>query len=76
MNNYIKNLGLICLLLLMGLQYTKAQFTMTAEIRPRAEFRNGFKKLTSEGTDAAFFVEQRSRLYFDYKHTKFKLHLS
>ena len=53
-----------------------AQFTVTGEIRPRAEFRNGFKTLSSENTDPAFFIEQRSRLYFDYKNEKFVFRLS
>ena len=48
-----------------------AQFSLVGELRPRAEFRNGFKTLSKEGADAAFFVEQRSRLYAHYKHEKF-----
>jgi len=42
------------------------------EVRPRTEFRNGFKTPTSSENDPAFFTEQRSRLYFDYKEDKFK----
>lgn len=43
-----------------------AQFKLEAEIRPRAEFRNGFKALRNKNVDPAFFIEQRSRLYFNY----------
>ncbi|MDN5213981.1 alginate export family protein [Fulvivirgaceae bacterium BMA12] len=53
-----------------------AQFTVTGEIRPRAEFRNGFKTLNNESTDPAFFIEQRSRLYLDYKNEKFVFRLT
>lgn len=53
-----------------------AQFTLTAEVRPRSEYRNGFKTPTSDGKDAAFFTEQRSRLYMDYKEDKYKFRLS
>ncbi len=53
-----------------------AQFTLTAEVRPRSEFRNGFKTPTSDDKDAAFFTEQRSRLYMDYKDEKYKFRLS
>lgn len=53
-----------------------AQFTVTGEIRPRAEFRNGFKTLNNEDTDPAFFIEQRSRLYLDYKNEKFVFKLT
>lgn len=53
-----------------------SQFTITGEIRPRAEFRNGFKSLTTDDTDAAFFIEQRSRLYFHFKDTKYSFRLT
>lgn len=53
-----------------------AQFTLSGEIRPRAEFRDGFKTINTEATDPAFFVEQRSRLYFDYQQEKLRFHLA
>lgn len=53
-----------------------AQLVITGEIRPRAEFRNGFKKLHEEETNAAFFVEQRSRLYVDYSRDRLALRIS
>lgn len=53
-----------------------AQFTLTAEVRPRSEFRNGFKTPTTEANDPAFFTEQRSRLYMDYKEDKYKFRLA
>jgi len=52
------------------------QFAITGEIRPRAEFRNGYKRLHQPDEDAAFFVEQRSRLYFDYKSQSLRFMLS
>ncbi len=62
-------------ILLPGAAY--AQFSIGGEIRPRTEFRHGFKRLINDNTDAALFVEQRSRLYFDFKNEKmtFKLTL-
>ncbi len=53
-----------------------AQFTVVGEIRPRAEYRHGFKSLAADGADAAFFVEQRSRLYFNYFTEKYSFSLS
>jgi hypothetical protein len=55
----------------------KAQFTLSGEIRPRTEFRNGFKSLNTAATDPAFFTEQRSRLSYDFEKEKiaFKLTL-
>lgn len=52
------------------------QFTLSGQIRPRAEFRNGFKTINTEATDPAFFVEQRSRINFDYKNEKLGFRLS
>ena len=53
-----------------------AQLTMTAEVRPRTEFRNGFKTPRATGQDAALFTEQRSRLYLDVKKEKFQVKLA
>ena len=54
----------------------QAQLKITGEIRPRAEFRDGFKTLKQDGLEPAFFVEQRSRLGIDFKKDKILLKLS
>ncbi|MEP4095251.1 alginate export family protein [Reichenbachiella sp.] len=54
----------------------EAQFSITGEVRPRAEFRNGFKKLNSPDTDPAFFIEQRTRLNFNFKDEKYAFSVS
>jgi len=48
-------------LLLVTIQ-SYAQFTFSGELRPRAEYRNGYKTLKADGADAALFVSQRTRL--------------
>lgn len=53
-----------------------AQFVLTGEVRPRSEFRNGFKTPTSSSNDPVFFTEQRSRIYLDYKEEKYKFRFS
>ena len=54
-----------------------AQFSVTAEVRPRFEYRNGFKTLRPENNfKAASFVEQRTRVYFDYQKEKLHLHIA
>ncbi|MEL6944590.1 MAG: hypothetical protein AAFO82_18165 [Bacteroidota bacterium] len=63
------------LLFLLGTEL-QAQFTLSAEVRPRSELRNGFKTPTSEGNVPAFFTEQRSRLYMDYAEEKYKFRLT
>lgn len=52
-------------LLLVTIQ-SYAQFTVSGELRPRAEYRNGYKTLTADGSDAALFVSQRTRLSTQY----------
>ncbi|MCF8236128.1 MAG: alginate export family protein [Bacteroidales bacterium] len=44
-----------------------SQFLLKAELRPRAEFRHGYKKLAEENAEPAIFVSQRSRLMFYYQ---------
>lgn len=53
-----------------------AQVTVSAEVRPRTEFRNGFKTLTEGSKDASFFTEQRSRIYLDYADSSFKFRVA
>ena len=53
-----------------------AQLKIQAEIRPRTEYRHGFKTLMNKDADPAFFTEQRSRLYFSYKQSKLQLQLN
>lgn len=53
-----------------------AQLTVTGEIRPRAEFRNGFKTLNTSAHASAFFIEQRSRIYLGYRKEKIGFQLS
>lgn len=67
---------IIALILLFSGGEIFAQFTITGELRPRTEFRNGFKRLKDKGTDPAFFIEQRSRLYIDYKKEKVWLNIA
>ena len=53
-----------------------AQFTLTGEIRPRAEFRKGFKTLPDDDITPAFFVSQRTRLNYFYKAEKISAKIS
>ena len=66
----------VAILAFLGTGKLVAQFTLTGEIRPRSEYRHGFKKLINDGEDAAFFTEQRSRLTADFKQDKLTLKIS
>lgn len=64
-------------MLMLTLGYgVQAQVSISAEVRPRSEFRNGFKTLTEEAKTASFFTEQRSRLYLDYADSVFKFRVA
>lgn len=49
---------------------------ISAELRPRFEFRNGYKQLIPEGKDAASFISQRTRLNAFYANSNFKVKIS
>lgn len=55
---------------------TNAQFILSGELRPRAEYRHGFKSPATEGMEAAAFVSQRARLNLNFKNEKMKFGLS
>ncbi|MET4082660.1 hypothetical protein ABIB40_002620 [Pedobacter sp. UYP30] len=71
----INKLAVIGIASLYGKQAV-AQLNISAELRPRAEFRNGFKTLNTAETSAALLVEQRSRLNFSYVKEKVSLKIS
>lgn len=52
---------------------SNAQMTLTGELRPRFEYRHGFKSPTDTLQKAAMFVSQRTRLNFGYKSDNFKV---
>ncbi len=58
------------LVLALGLAATvpaAAQFTLDGEVRPRFEYRNGYKAVADSNMSNAAFVQQRTRLNFGYK---------
>jgi len=65
MKGLTKNTIFVILFLLAS--NTFAQFTLSAELRPRTEYRHGFSSLIADTEKAAFFTSQRTRLNFNYK---------
>jgi len=51
---------LLCYFIGIGITY--AQFTLSGEIRPRAEYRHGYKNIPATGQQSAFYTDQRTRL--------------
>ena len=69
--------------LLLGIALTalshsqaKAQFTLTGQLRPRTELRDGQGTLQKKGDDAALFTSQRARLNAGYSGYRFKVFLA
>jgi hypothetical protein len=54
----------------------RAQFSISSEIRPRGEIRNGYKSLFSEDDNTAYFVSQRTRLGLMYHQEKYTLKIT
>src|SRR5690606_1523731 len=63
------------LILLMVLKQVifSQNLELSAEIRPRYEFRNGYKSLIDDGQEPASFVSQRSRLNIGFEQDKLQL---
>lgn len=57
--------------MLVGLSSAYAQFTLSGQYRPRAEYRHGFKQLPTPGNNAAFFIDQRTRINLDYRSDQY-----
>ncbi len=51
-------------------------FQVSADLRARSEYRHGFQFPLNESQRAGFFIDQRSRLIFDYSQEKFIIKLS
>jgi len=53
-----------------------SQFTLSGEIRPRTEYRHGYKSVADSAQDHAVFTDQRTRLNFDYKNDGYQFKLT
>lgn len=62
--------------LLIGISSFGQSIKIDGEIRPRAEFRNGYKTLPPADEQAAFAISQRTRLNAFYDNQKFKAYIS
>ncbi len=58
------------LITLVGAPAVRAQFTLSGEFRPRAEYSHGYNRLPEPGQKGSLFVSQRTRLDFSYRGEK------
>ena len=68
----------LVIMLLPSMAYTQNtekenEFTMSVQIRPRAEYRNGALTPRNEGESAASFINNRARLSMDYKRSDLEI---
>lgn len=66
---------LTTLLLLLSIT-SYGQLKVDAEVRPRAEYRHGFKTLFPDNAEAALFTSQRTRINFNYGIEKLNFYIS
>ena len=76
----LKILQILVIIILLNVFYCNnkvfAQFSMSAEIRPRFECRNGYGKLPTINDKPAYFISQRSRFNLHYKNSKVRYALA
>ena len=61
---------------MLGQTVFAQDFSIDLQLRPRAEYRHGFKTLVPDDADAATFVSQRSRLNYNYGSEKLNAFIS
>lgn len=71
----LKTIG-FTLLGIISVSVNAQEFDASVQIRPRYEYRNGFKSLIKPGESPASFISQRSRLDMNFKQEKIVLKLS
>jgi hypothetical protein len=70
----MKRIVLLAVFVITGLFISNqlhAQFSISAEFRPRGEYRDGYSKLRDSSLTPYFDILGRTRLLFDYKSEKF-----
>ena len=72
--SFIRNISF--LLFAFSFFYSSAQVIVDAELRPRFEYRHGYKTLFPNNVDPAAYVSQRTRLNIDYKKDNLDFYLS
>ncbi len=75
MQSLYKLIFLTAFLMLLGTS-SMAQFTVSGEFRPRAEYRDGYTKLRDSTQTAYGDILGRERIIFDYNNEKFTTRFS
>ena len=76
MNKLYLTVSTFCLLFFFGGDLLAQTVKITGEIRPRYEYRHGYKTLFPDGANPANFVSQRTRLNGFFANETFKAYVS
>ena len=74
--SFSKSLVLGIALTVLSYNQAKAQFTLTGQLRPRTELRDGQGTLQKKGDYAALFTSQRARLNAGFTGYRFKVFIA
>ncbi|NGP88786.1 porin [Fodinibius halophilus] len=69
----IRRLTIISSVLFAIPALVQAQLSLDGELRPRTEYRNGYRTVRTADMDPAFFTSQRARLTLQYKTDLYKI---
>ncbi|MGB0892101.1 MAG: alginate export family protein [Flavobacteriaceae bacterium] len=67
---------LLYVVFFLAITTTYAQTKIDAEVRPRTEYRHGFKTLFPDNAEAALFTSQRTRINFSHTIENLKFYVS
>lgn len=74
----MKKIKIVVLLIMVGLSFDiqAQELDVNLQIRPRFEYRNGYKTLLPYGQEGTSQISQRSRLNFNYKQDELTVKLT
>lgn len=75
MNRFIKNI-ILSMIALIGQEALSQNFKADLQLRPRYEYRNGYKELMKDGEYPNSLVSQRSRLNLNFANEKLETKLA
>lgn len=65
--------GVVLATMMFTIATSYSQLKISGEIRPRFEYRHGFKTLADSAMNNAAFIDQRTRLNFDYTQNRLEI---
>lgn len=72
----MKKTLIILIIILVSFDYANAQFSVSAQLRTRAEMDNGIGVPLSDTVNTFYYATQRSRINLDYNSEKYQMRFS